>query len=66
VWRRGVDVYHRPLEPGEAEPLALLRAGTTFGALCTLLGREREESEAAALAVELLGRWLADELLVAA
>jgi len=63
VWRRGVDVYHRPLEPGEAEALALVRAGTTFGALCTLLGREREASEAAVLAVELLGRWLADELL---
>jgi hypothetical protein len=64
VWRRGVTVQHRAVEAPERGGLELLLARTTFGALCTALGEELDSEEAAAqLAVQLLGRWLADELL---
>jgi hypothetical protein len=64
VWRRGVTVQHRAVDGREAAALALLRAGTTFGALCTALAETAaSQDEAAQLAVGLLGTWLADELL---
>jgi hypothetical protein len=64
VWRRGVTVQHRAALPGERGALALVREGTTFGALCTALGEQAaSEAEAAALAVRLLHQWLSDELL---
>jgi hypothetical protein len=63
VWRHGVTVHHRPLEPDEADALALVRAGTAFGALCARLGERREPADAAQLAATFLARWLADELL---
>jgi hypothetical protein len=65
VWRRGVTVYHRRLDPAEREGLELARAGGSFGGLCAALGRGRDDGEAAGLAAELLGRWLADELVAA-
>ncbi|MDB4980813.1 MAG: hypothetical protein JWM82_1565 [Myxococcales bacterium] len=64
VWRRGLTVQHRAVDGQEAAALALLKEGTTFGALCTALGEgAASEDEAAQLAVGLLGTWLADELL---
>jgi hypothetical protein len=64
VWRRGVSVQHRTIVGPERRALDALRAGTTFGALCAALADESESEEAAArLAVQLLGQWLADELL---
>jgi hypothetical protein len=66
VWRRGVTVHHRAADAREAAALALVRGGATFGALCTALGETAaSEEEAAGLAVQLLGTWLADELLAA-
>jgi hypothetical protein len=84
VWRRGVVVQHRAVTGPERRVLDLVRAGTTFGALCAALvaapdggvtgaphggieGEDTEEDAAAstaALAAQLLGQWLADELLV--
>ena len=65
VWRKGVTVFHRALERREADALELARAGVTFGALCSRLGDELPENEAAATAATLLGRWVADELVKA-
>jgi hypothetical protein len=65
VWRRDVTVYHRMVDPLEAEALAAAREGTTFGALCAELGRDGDPAEAAQRAAALLGRWVADELLAA-
>ena len=39
VWRRGVVVQHRAVDGHERRGLELVRAGTTFGALCTALAR---------------------------
>jgi hypothetical protein len=65
VWRRGVTVHHRLVDEFERAALELVRAGTTFGLLCSALGaRLPSEEEAAARAAGFLGRWLADELLV--
>jgi hypothetical protein len=64
VWRRGVTVHHRPADAREAQALALVRAGTTFGTLCTSLGESTaSEEEAAQVAAGFLGAWLAEDLL---
>ncbi|HVZ71171.1 MAG TPA: DNA-binding domain-containing protein [Polyangia bacterium] len=64
VWRRGTVVHHRGVDAREADALNLVRAGTTFGALCTALGEtSASETAAAQQAVAYLGAWLADELL---
>ncbi len=51
VWRRGVTVIHRTLEPDEAALAPSLAAGTTFGEACEVL-------QDAERAVALLLRWL--------
>jgi hypothetical protein len=67
VWRRGVTVHHRAVDRLEGRALGLLAGGTTFGALCAALaGGLPSDEAAAAAAAQLLGGWLADELVVAA
>lgn len=56
VWRRGLEVIHRTLEPDEADVAQSLAEGTSFAALCAALALSAEEP--AARAVELLIRWL--------
>ena len=51
VWRRGVTVIHRTLDPDEAALAPSLAAGTTFAAIC-------EPLQDAERAVALLLRWL--------
>ncbi len=64
VWRRGVTVHHRAVDGLERRALARVAGGTTFGALCDALAAELESDEAAAeRAAQLLGAWLADEIL---
>ena len=51
-----------------ANEMAALRwmfRGVDFAALCTWLGEQVGEEDAAPEALRLLGRWLEDELLVA-
>jgi hypothetical protein len=64
VWRKGVTVFHRGVERDEARGLDMIERGTTFGELCATLAEVHGSDEvAAARAVQLLGGWLADELL---
>jgi hypothetical protein len=63
VWRKGTEVLHRRPEPEEAELLAPLAAGSTFGRVCERLGEGRSVEEAAGLAFPLLCRWSEDRLL---
>jgi hypothetical protein len=59
VWRRGVEVFQRALEPDEA---ALLDRGS-FGLVCEKLADGMAPEEAAARAFALLARWVADGLV---
>ena len=63
VWRRRERVFFRALEPLEAEVLAWVRSGSSFGSLCAFLARDRSDETAAALAAGFLARWLDDGLL---
>ena len=63
VWRHGGDVRFRRTDALEAAALELVRRGATFGEVCELVAERVPEVEAAPRALELLMRWLADELL---
>lgn len=56
VWRRGMTVIHRTLDPDEAAVVPQLRAGLSFGEVCALLDSPDR-------AIELLLRWLDAEAL---
>ena len=63
VWRQGVEVFHRAVEPDEAPLLASLREGVRFDVLCDRLLERVPETEAAARASAILGRWVTDGLI---
>jgi uncharacterized protein (UPF0276 family) len=64
VWREGLyHVYHRALEPLEAEALAIAAAGAPFGRICDLVAERVPETDAGRVAFELLGRWVTDQLI---
>jgi hypothetical protein len=65
VWRQGVVVYHRAVEPAEHDALAVLDEGASFAALCERLAARAPVEAAAAQAFALLARWLTDEWIVA-
>jgi hypothetical protein len=65
VWRQGAEIRHRAVDDDEAEALARVREGTTFGALCEALAEGRDVEDAARLASQLVRGWLDAELLVA-
>jgi hypothetical protein len=60
VWRRGVQVLHRTLDPDETELARDLATGARFAAICERLG-ELHGDRASERAVELLLRWLEAE-----
>lgn len=64
VWRRGLVVVHRTLDPDEATLAEAIAAGTTFADACALLAADRPD-DAAARAIALLVRWLDAEVLSA-
>ena len=67
IWRQGLTVFHRPLDPDELVCLPLLQAGTTFAAVCERALAETADSQAAARrAFELLARWIDDGVLASA
>lgn len=61
VWREGIVVYHRALEPLEAELIDQLSVGTTFGVVCDLVCAASDDPARAAF--ELLYRWVSDGLI---
>lgn len=64
VWRRDIAVLHRTLDDDEARLAAPIAGGTSFAAVCEVLG-ELHGDDASARAVELLVRWLGAQALVA-
>ena len=65
VWRREVDVFHRPSDADEARWLARMAdgEGVTFETLCSTLGETLPDEAAAARAFELCARWAGEGLL---
>jgi hypothetical protein len=63
VWRRGLAVIHRTLEPDEAPALRRVQAGATFGEVCEVLAEAAPGADVVPRALELLLRWLDAEVL---
>ena len=63
VWRKSERVFYRPMSPLEHASLGALRAGACFGDVCEQAAAEMGEEGAARRALDLLERWLADEIL---
>jgi hypothetical protein len=61
VWRRGITVIHRTLEPDESAPLRRVLAGASFAEVCEVLAAHTPTPVERAL--ELLLRWLDAEAL---
>lgn len=57
VWRAGLDVKLRPLEPDEADAFAAAIAGESFAGICERLANHVGDDRAALRAAELLDRW---------
>ncbi|HKJ24597.1 MAG TPA: DNA-binding domain-containing protein [Myxococcota bacterium] len=64
VWRSRERVRFRALDADEADLLARLATGATFGALCEAVARRHGPDEAPARAAARLAAWLDAELLV--
>lgn len=58
VWRQGLDVKYRRLEPDEAAALHAAMAGEDFSAICEALAEHGPEEEAASRAAGLIRIWL--------
>jgi hypothetical protein len=64
VWRQGIDVYHRRVEPLEREALARVAAGAPFGVVCDLVAEQLPLDEAGPAAFQMLARWLEDGIII--
>ncbi len=64
VWRQRSQVFYRELEAGEDDAMLLAREGATFAAMCEAIMSKSGQAEPLARINELLGRWLADGLLI--
>lgn len=62
VWRHGLEVFHRALEPAPAAALRAIEAGEAFEAVCEAALAVDPSLDPGAL-VGWLGRWLDDGLL---
>ncbi|WP_374314235.1 putative DNA-binding domain-containing protein [Dongia sp.] len=63
VWRQGEDVQYRPLPEDEAQAFAFMRAGGSFGNMCSLLASTCNESEPSRRGAEILQDWLSRGLV---
>lgn len=64
VWRKDETAHFRAIDQIEHQALLSIRGGMRFAALCALLVEALGEDDGVARAGELLGRWLADGLVV--
>jgi hypothetical protein len=63
VWREGLQVFHRPLEPVEREALVSASRGAVFANVCEAAATVVGEEDAAAAVARMLTRWLGDGLV---
>jgi len=64
VWREGLRPCFRQLDAEEGEALDMMQDGKSFGAMCDALSRSGDEDSSAARAGAMLGRWIADGLII--
>ena len=64
IWREGLQVFHRPLEPVERAALAAAASGQTFASVCEAAARTVGDEAAPEAVLRVLGRWLADGMIV--
>jgi hypothetical protein len=65
IWRDDSRVYQTRVDAAEHPALIALRAGTTFGDVCTALATVTSEDRATEDAAALLLRWIEDRMLAA-
>ncbi|MEX0807688.1 MAG: DNA-binding domain-containing protein [Dongiaceae bacterium] len=63
VWRIGLDVKLRPIEPDEAAALDAVATGQTFADICELLAGHVGPDRAAMRAATLLERWVSTDMI---
>ncbi len=63
IWRKGWQPHFRTLQAAEHAALQQLQAGASFAQVCTDLGEQFSDEEAASVAAEGLRTWLQDELI---
>jgi len=63
IWRRGVTTLFRSLDSIEADMLADVCSGATFGAMCERVARIVGEDHSAIRAASILRGWLAEEII---
>jgi hypothetical protein len=66
VWRQDALVHYRSLEPVERDALVLVSKGASFASVCEAVAASAEESNHVGLIGQLMARWLADGIIIAA
>jgi hypothetical protein len=64
VWRQGLQVFHRRIDGAEVAALQAVASGASFAAVCECIATQGGDITNAERALELLGSWLSDELLM--
>ncbi len=65
VWRQGLRSRFRLVDPHEAEAIAKVRGGATFGDLCALMTHLLGEERGIEAAGTMLGRWISLSMIAA-
>ncbi len=65
VWEQNAQVRYRDLEEAEARALGLVLEGATFAAICEAITTDLAQPDQTTLIGQMLGRWLADEIILA-
>jgi hypothetical protein len=66
VWRQNALVNYRYLEHAERDALVIVAKGASFAAVCEAVAAGAEELNRVALIGQLMARWLADGIIMAA
>jgi hypothetical protein len=63
AWRRNSQVFHRDLDPTEANALKAAAHSATFAEICDIVAATADNQDPVATMNELLSRWLSNSLL---
>ena len=63
VWRRNSLVFHRDLDPTEANALEAAAHSATFAEICNIVATKAADQDPVAAMNQMLSRWLSDNVL---